>query len=206
MAAPEMAHEALEYKRLTEKTAEFYRRRAREYARQTLSIDLEENWRVFGEFVNSGARVLDAGCGAGRDLTVLSDRGYDIIGVDLSLPLCLLAAKHSGGRVLCADVRRLPFADSSFDAVRAAASFVHYPDAIVRIALTEVRRVLKAQGVLVASVKHGRGSETIADGRWFNLFELENWESHLKSSKLRPLMTRLEDEDSWLLSVSHVVA
>jgi SAM-dependent methyltransferase len=66
----------------------------------------------------TGARVLDVGCGAGRYLRALLERGEHPIGVDLSLPLLL----HS--RRICADVplvradmRSLPFRAGSFGAI-----------------------------------------------------------------------------------------
>jgi 2-polyprenyl-3-methyl-5-hydroxy-6-metoxy-1,4-benzoquinol methylase len=36
------------------------------------------------EFFPSGARILDVGCGLGREAFALSDLGYDVVGIDIS--------------------------------------------------------------------------------------------------------------------------
>lgn len=56
------------------------------------------------------SRVLDLACGAGRHSEALAARGYDVVGVDLSL--VLLA--QGGAPRAAGDMRRLPFAPESF--------------------------------------------------------------------------------------------
>jgi len=55
--------------------------------------------------------VLDLACGAGRHTAALRRRGYRTLGIDLSLTLL---ARSEPPRV-AGDMRRLPFADGSFD-------------------------------------------------------------------------------------------
>lgn len=58
--------------------------------------------------------VLDLACGAGRHTAALRRRGYRALGVDLSLTLLA----HMRGQhlpMVAGDMRRLPFADGSFD-------------------------------------------------------------------------------------------
>src|SRR5262245_26487593 len=55
--------------------------------------------------------VLDLACGAGRHTAALRRRGYRTLGIDLSLTLL---ARIEPPRV-AGDMRRLPFADGSFD-------------------------------------------------------------------------------------------
>ena len=69
-----------------------------------------------------GARLLDLCCGQGRHAVPLARLGYRVAGLDLSRPLleraAALAADHGQRLSLVqADMRRLPFADASFDAV-----------------------------------------------------------------------------------------
>jgi SAM-dependent methyltransferase len=67
----------------------------------------------------SGGRWLDAGCGAGTYARFLSAQGLSVVGVDYSWPSLGKARARDEGetRYLAADVRRLPFADASFDGV-----------------------------------------------------------------------------------------
>src|SRR6188508_1666267 len=60
--------------------------------------------------------VLDAGCGSGRYLRVLGERGANAIGMDLS-PAMLERARETTTRIARADLRALPFDAMSFDLV-----------------------------------------------------------------------------------------
>lgn len=62
-------------------------------------------------------RVLDAGCGAGRHLQAMLERGMDAWGVDLSEHLLGQVPSPVRGRVLRVDLRRTPFQARSFGLV-----------------------------------------------------------------------------------------
>ena len=68
-----------------------------------------------------GARLLDLCCGQGRHAVPLARLGLRVTGLDLSRPLLARAAAAADGGppvgLVAADMRRLPFADGSFDAV-----------------------------------------------------------------------------------------
>lgn len=68
------------------------------------------------------ARLLDIGCGAGRNAVPLARAGWNVYGVDLSLPMVTTARARVAAaqltdraRVLLAPMDRLPFASASFD-------------------------------------------------------------------------------------------
>ena len=96
-----------------------------------------------------GARLLDAGCGSGRELDELAPRG-DVTGVDLS-PLAVARARARGHPdVHEAPIERLPFADMTFDLVTCLDVIEHISDD--RAALAELRRVTRPGGHLVVTV------------------------------------------------------
>jgi SAM-dependent methyltransferase len=99
------------------------------------------------------ARLLDLCCGQGRHAVPLAQLGYRVTGVDLSRPLLGRAAAHAtaqGQRVdlVEADMRRLPFAEASFDAVLNLFNAFGYleDDAQDELVLREVARVLRPGG------------------------------------------------------------
>lgn len=105
-----------------------------------------------------GERVLDAGCGGGwlaRAVASQVASGGSVVGVDASTAAVELAARLSEGEPRGqltyerADLRALPLADASFDAV-ACISVLGFCDDPGR-ALSELRRVLRPGGRLLAA-------------------------------------------------------
>jgi len=115
---------------------------------------------AFVDSLSSGSRVLDVGCGNGRHMTALAERGHAVIGVDFSRRLLSLGreaamAKNWASRVewIEADADALPLRADAFDACICIAVLHHLPRREDRIAaLREVRRVLAAGGRAFVSV------------------------------------------------------
>jgi SAM-dependent methyltransferase len=119
-------------------------------------------------------RVLDLGCGTGRDMAGFALRGCSVVGVDLSSNLLSRVESASAGGRVQGDLRLLPFSADSFDGAWAMASLVHLPRDGVIQALREAYRVVRPRGFLFLSVPTGTGPEWRDDGhggrRWFNYF------------------------------------
>jgi len=100
------------------------------------------------------ARVLDAGCGGGRNLLLLRDRGHRVVGLDASHRLLAFsAAKVGTGQLLRGDLVRVPFRRGSFDGVHCVAALHHLPTAEERLQGTsELARVLRVGGLAMLSV------------------------------------------------------
>lgn len=96
-----------------------------------------------------GARLLDAGCGSGRELDELAARGR-ATGVDVSEVAVARARARGHDDVHRAAIERLPFADGTFDLVTCLDVVEHTPDD--RAALAELRRVTRPGGTLVVTV------------------------------------------------------
>lgn len=128
------------------------------------------------------ARVLDAGCGSGRDLLAMRRAGMMATGLDYSPALAELAREHSGCEVVVGDLRAPPFTDGAFDAVWAAACLLHLERPDVLPALRQLHRLLVPGGAFFASVKSGRGHERTRDGRLFTYFETEEWRSLMEDA------------------------
>jgi ubiquinone/menaquinone biosynthesis C-methylase UbiE len=112
------------------------------------------NARLIDRFVRltglpPGARVIDLGCGSGIFTHLLSRRGYDAAGLDISPKLLELARrKYAGLQFDQGDVEALPYKNASVDGVLLSGLVHHLPDA--RLCAAEVMRVLKPKGRFVA--------------------------------------------------------
>ncbi len=95
------------------------------------------------------ARVLDLGCGTGGTMKALSGLAR-FVGLDMSPTAGRFTASRTGEAVACGLATDLPLRDGSLDAVLALDVLEHIPDDAR--AVREVRRVLKPDGVLLATV------------------------------------------------------
>ena len=102
------------------------------------------------------SRVLDLGIGTGRELPFLLDAGHSPVGLDVSAEMLAVCARRARVVPLVkGDLwERMPWDDSSFDAVIALHGTLSHPTSAERLATfpREVARLLRPGGVLVAEV------------------------------------------------------
>jgi SAM-dependent methyltransferase len=115
--------------------------------------DLERIWGALA--LRPGARLLDAGCGSGQYALAFAARGAVVTGVDLSPRMIQRAREHAAEREISVswrvgDLSSLPEPSGAFDAVLARMVLPFVPNLVA--VLRELRRVLSADGYLLASV------------------------------------------------------
>jgi ubiquinone/menaquinone biosynthesis C-methylase UbiE len=118
----------------------------------------------------AGSRVLELGCGNGKTLSAMIQRGWDITAIDLSgkaVALSRHAVKGlSTADLIVADARTVPFKSNLFDAVLAihVIGHAHEPDRV--LIAGEVSRILKPGGILffcdfsTRDFRFGKGNNT----------------------------------------------
>lgn len=157
--------------------------------------------------LREGERVLDAGCGTGRALTPLRaavGASGVVLGADLT-PAMLEAAVRAGrdrdGRLVLADVGRLPLRTASLDAVFAAGLVAHLSNPAEN--LRELARVVRPGGTLALFHPIGRAALAARQGRQITPEDLR------AEANLRPLlagsgwrMTSYADEDARFLALA----
>lgn len=120
-----------------------------EQTRRKYSPETEE----LKKYVKDGEKVLDLGCGTGRLYEIFENKGIDYSGIDFSENLVNIARKKYGDRFVSGDILSLPFSGRYFDSVWAIAVLHHIPSSELRKrALNEIKRVLKQNGRVVATV------------------------------------------------------
>jgi SAM-dependent methyltransferase len=96
-----------------------------------------------------GARILDAGCGSGRNMVEFARHGI-VTGVELSPTSVALARERGCGQVIEGSVMEMPFADASFDLAASLDVIEHLEDDLG--ALRELRRTVAPGGALLVTV------------------------------------------------------
>jgi SAM-dependent methyltransferase len=95
------------------------------------------------------ARILDAGCGSGRNMVELARYG-EVSGVEISPMSAELAGERGVGEVHTGSVLDLPFSDETFDLATCLDVIEHLDDDVA--ALGELRRVVRPGGSLIVTV------------------------------------------------------
>lgn len=129
--------------------------RAERLLRYEADIAFRRRGRTLVEYLDPqpGDRILDAGCGMGFQLTLLSRiSDATFIGVELSEERLREAQRQVGPRAsfVVGDVTRLPFEEGSVDKMILSEVLEHLPDDAS--ALEEALRVLRPGGVLAITV------------------------------------------------------
>ncbi|MEM3399730.1 MAG: class I SAM-dependent methyltransferase [Candidatus Micrarchaeia archaeon] len=121
--------------------------------------------------IPQGARVLELGCGNGKTLSALLKADCRITAIDASMRAVEMCKKlaHENGRddvcLLVADTCSLPFPPETFDAVLASHVLEHLLEEDRKIAVSEIKRVLKKRGRVfvkvfsTADMRFGKGKE-----------------------------------------------
>lgn len=150
------------------KTLEYYDKNAEDFVRGTLDVDFTKIQNRFLNLLPQEGRILDFGCGSGRDARYFHEKGFHVDAVDGSAELCRLARKLTG-----IDVRQMLFKDldkvESYDGIWACSSILHLPSSELSEVLLKMIRALRRRGIIYTSFKYGE-SEGIRNGRYFTDF------------------------------------
>jgi SAM-dependent methyltransferase len=168
----------------------FYQMHAGEYFRRTVSLNMEHLYQRFLPLLQPGARILDAGCGSGRDLRVFAQRGFQPVGVDKSTALVEMARAFSGAPTVVGRLEELAD-ENAFDAIWACASLVHVPRNLLAAVVRRFHKALVAGGLMYASVQEGGGDRLLSDGRFFADYQRAKFQRVIEEAEF-------DIRDSWL--------
>lgn len=144
----------------------------------------------FLDLVNKNGKILDVGCGPGKDSHYIVSKGFDVVGIDLSEEMIKIAKKNFPEidfRVM--DMRRMHFENESFDGVFVAFSLIHLPKKEVLSTLNKLHGVLKKEGIVYVAVQEGESKEIFLteplkphEKIFLNLFSTEEIKSLVKKA------------------------
>ncbi len=158
-----------------------YDRMAEAYRRGTADHDVSQNIDALLEAVEGTPpfRILDVGCGPGRDLRRFTELGHEAVGLDGAAGLVALARADTDCEVLYQDFLALDLPAARFDGIFANATLFHVPSVELPRVLLELRAALKPRGVLFCSNPRGQGEEGWAGGRYGCFHDLEAWRAYM---------------------------
>ncbi len=134
-------------------TVEHYDKQADEFFYRNANTIYDKEYDIFFNLLSKGSKLVDIGCGIGRDAKKLVGN-YEYLGIDASKSMLEIARKNvKEGSFQLGDFYHLDFPQGAFDGFWAAASLLHVPkDEIVSV-LKAIKGILKPQAIGFISLK-----------------------------------------------------
>ena len=184
-------------------TIDAYNKIAEEFSQRNSVSIYNAEFQAFRSSVKSGDKILEIGCGTGRDADELVKLNFDYTGIDASEGMLAIARERvKQGNFQMGDFYHLKFPDNAFDGFWAAASFLHVPKNEMDVVLQEAKRILKPEGIGFISLKQkttmdeGYIKETKAGGieRYFAFYTKDEIEGILKRNQFQILQVTTQTE------------
>lgn len=158
-------------------TLDYYDSRADDFWEGTRNHDVAQNIAALLENIRATPpfKILDFGCGPGRDLKVFAELGHIATGLEGAGRFAAMARAHSGCEVWQQDFLKLELPEAHFDGVFANAALFHLPGQELPRVLNELRSTLKPGGVLFCSNPHGQNQEGWNGGRYGTYYAPDTW-------------------------------
>lgn len=166
---------------ITGRTLGHYSRTAIGFREGTWDHDVTQNYRALIDALPERAddaprhRVLDLGCGPGRDLLYFTRQGIEAVGLDGSEAFVNMARQETGCEVWHQNFLALDLPDQHFDGIFANASLFHVPSRELPRVLAELYASLKPGGVLFSSNPRGQNQEGFNGERYGCYHDLDGW-------------------------------
>ena len=194
---------------ITRRTLEHYERNAQAFLEGTRGHDVSQNIAALLDAIEGAApfRILDFGCGPGRDLRTFKALGHEPVGLDGSAHFVDMAKSWSGCTVLHQDFVALDLPPASFDGIFANASLFHVPSAVLPDVLARLHASLKPRGVLFSSNPRGHNEEGWNGSRYGCYYDFETWSAVVTAAGFAPVTHYYRpaglprEQQPWLASV-----
>ncbi len=151
------------------KTLNYYNSNSKEYIEKTLQGNTNNLFNNFLNNIKKGGKILDLGCGSGRDSLEFIKRGYKVTAVDGSKEIASIASKIIGQPVICSKFEDLKL-EEKFDGIWACASLLHVNRKDIINVIKNISLNLKEDGIFYMSFKYGEDEYIDENERYFNCY------------------------------------
>lgn len=154
-------------------TLDYYNKNSEEYFNSTLNVDMTNTYKPFLKLVPKDGKILDLGCGSGRDSMNFMKLGYEVTAVDGAKELAKRASVLLGKEVIVSTFEELELKEK-FHGIWACASLLHIKREDLKTVLNNLYNNLDDNGVFYMSFKYGEKEYVDDKNRYFNCFTDES--------------------------------
>jgi SAM-dependent methyltransferase len=191
------------------KTLAHYEHGAQAFWEGTKDHDVSQNIAALLQAIQAPApyKLLDFGCGPGRDLKTFKDMGHQPTGLEGAAALAAMARTHSGCEVWEQNFLALDLPAAHFDGVFANAVLFHLPSQSLPSVLGQLHATLKPGGVLFSSNPRGEGQEGWRGERYGSYHDWPAWQAYLLAAGFSEVLHYYRpaglprEQQPWLASV-----
>lgn len=172
-----MANLSSDLLQISASTLDYYSQHAESFKTGTQDHDVSQNIAALLRHIGGDPpyRILDFGCGPGRDLKAFAGMGHIATGLDGTDSFVAMARAESGCEVWRQDFLLLDLPADTFDGVFANASLFHVPTAALPQVLRQLHDTLKPGGALFSSNPRGQNQEGWNGGRYGAYHDFAAW-------------------------------
>ena len=179
----------------------FYQKNSEQYIQTTKNVNMSIQYNLFLRYMKAKGKILDIGFGSGRDMLFFQNKGFEVVGIDITENF-VDNARNQGLCAYLQDIHTMDY-NAVFDGVWACASLLHSPD--LPLAFSRISKALKKNGVFYLSMKYG-DSEKIIDEKFYRfLNELQLYllcdQANLKVSEILITNDLLDRKERWLNAI-----
>ena len=182
----------MEKQDIADSTIAYYEENSAAYAETTLQADLSALYDKFEKMIPAGGRILDLGCGSGRDSRHFIKAGYEVTAVDASQAMAKLAEKTAKIPVRVMKAEEINY-NHEFDGIWACAVLLHVEKKKMQGTIERVMKALKKDGTAYFSWKYGE-RERMDGGRYFADYTEQSLRQLLKTVSAADVL------DIWITS------
>ena len=160
---------------------------------------------------NENQKILEAGCGAGRILSYLYNKNYNVVGIEfIDSAVKKIKIKNPEQQVYTMDILKTTFNDEEFDTILAFGLYHNFQLENFKKSLIETKRILKNDGIYSSlSDQNKLYLESISSKYRFSYQELRQLSvisadfSMWKSKSVRDCMIDIESENRDASKIKH---
>ena len=160
----------------------YYSEFVEKFIQETRDLDLTSLYVPFLNHVIPGGKILDAGCGSGRDTKYFLNKGYLVEAMDSCAEMAQLSSVFTGIEVKQKSFEEIDFQDC-FDGIWANASLLHVRKDEMEKVYKKLFIALKREGILFVSYKYG-DFEGMREGRYFSDYTISSFGKYISNLDL----------------------